>query len=104
MAAKTVGFIGGGRVTRIILGGLERAGQLPPRIVVSDPNAEVLNNLKERSPTIQITPGDNQTPATQELVFAGLHPSAMSAVLAEVKPCLHPDTLVISLAPKLSIA
>ncbi len=104
MAAKTVGFIGGGRVTRITLGGLERAGQLPPRIVVSDPNAEILNNLKAGFPTIQITPGDNQTPASQELVFVGLHPPAMSAVLAEIKSCLHPDTLVISLAPRLSIA
>ncbi len=103
MAANTVGFIGGGRVTRIILGGLERAGQLPERIVVSDPNAEVLNKLKERFPTIQITPGDNQAPASQELVFIGLHPPAMSTVLGEIKPCLHPDTFVISLAPKLSI-
>ncbi len=103
MAAKTVGFIGGGRVTRIILGGLERAGQLPPRVVVSDPNIEVLNKLKERFPAIQIAPGDNQAPASQELVFISLHPPAMSAVLGEIKPCLHPDTLLISLAPKLSI-
>ncbi len=104
MAAKTVGFIGGGRVTRIILSGLERSGQLPARIVVSDPNVEILNKLKERFPTIQITPGDNQTPASQELVFIGLHPPAMSAVLGDIKLCLHPDTLLVSLAPKLSIA
>jgi pyrroline-5-carboxylate reductase len=104
MTAKTVGFIGGGRVTRIILGGLERAGQLPSRVVVSDSNSEVLAKLKERFPTIQVTPGDNQSPASQELVFIGLHPGAMSAVLEEIKPCLHPDTLLISLAPRLNIA
>jgi pyrroline-5-carboxylate reductase len=104
MVARAIGFIGGGRVTRIILGGLEHAGQLPPRVVVSDPNVEVLNKLQVRFPTISITPGDNQTPASQELVLVDLHPPAMSAVLTEIKPCLHPDSVVISLAPKLSLA
>jgi pyrroline-5-carboxylate reductase len=104
MVARAIGLIGGGRVTRIILGGLDRAGQLPPRVVVSDPNVEVLNKLQVHFPGISITPGDNQTPASQEQVFVGLHPPAMSAVLGEIKACLHPDSLLISLAPKLSIA
>jgi pyrroline-5-carboxylate reductase len=39
MTNKSVGFIGGGRVTRILLGGLRQAGQLPGRVVVSDGNA-----------------------------------------------------------------
>jgi pyrroline-5-carboxylate reductase len=39
MTNRSVGFIGGGRVARILLGGLKRAGQLPDRVVVSDSNA-----------------------------------------------------------------
>jgi pyrroline-5-carboxylate reductase len=46
MTHKSVGFIGGGRVTRILMGGLERAGQLRARVVVSDGNAETLSKLK----------------------------------------------------------
>ena len=38
MTIKSVGFIGGRRVTRILLGELKRAGQLPSRVVVSDSN------------------------------------------------------------------
>ena len=36
MTAKSVGFIGGGRVAHIILGGLKKAGQMPGNVVVSD--------------------------------------------------------------------
>jgi pyrroline-5-carboxylate reductase len=104
MIDKSIGFIGGGRVTRIILGGLAKAGQMPQRVVVSDSNLEVLNRLKAQFPAIQIAPGDNKAPASQELVFMGLHPPALSGVLAEVKPCLHPDSILIALAPKLTIA
>lgn len=36
MINKTIGFIGGGRITRILLGGLTRAGKMPENIVVAD--------------------------------------------------------------------
>ncbi|OQB94702.1 MAG: hypothetical protein BWX86_01412 [Verrucomicrobia bacterium ADurb.Bin122] len=39
MHTPAIGFIGGGRITRIFLAGWARAGQLPARIVVADPNA-----------------------------------------------------------------
>ncbi len=38
MTNKSVGFSGGGRVTRILPGGLKRARQLPDRVVVNDSN------------------------------------------------------------------
>ena len=46
MTNKTIGFIGGGRITRIFLEGWKRGGVLPNRIVVSDCNAETLAKLK----------------------------------------------------------
>ncbi len=45
MADKTMGFIGGGRVARILLGGFKRAGTLPRHVVVSDTYAQVLDAL-----------------------------------------------------------
>ncbi len=104
MTDKTIGFIGGGRVARILLGGWQRAGQLPAHIVVSDTNAEVLLKLQAQFPTITVTPGDNLQPAAQELVFLGLHPPAVGSLLGQLQPALKPGALFISLAPKLSLA
>ena len=44
MSNKSIGFIGGGRVTRIFLEGWKRANDLPANIVVSDCNSESLAN------------------------------------------------------------
>jgi pyrroline-5-carboxylate reductase len=104
MSEKTVGFVGGGRVARIILGGLKKAGRMPGSIVASDTNPEVLKTLQSGFPEVQIAPNNNRQAAAQELVFLGLHPPAMASVLADLKDCLKPGAIIISLAPKLSIA
>ena len=104
MTGKTVGFIGGGRVAHIILGGLKQAGQMPAKVVVSDVSLDVLTRLQARYPGIQIVHNDNRPPASQDLVFAGLHPPALSGCLGEIKACLKPGAILISLAPKLSVA
>jgi pyrroline-5-carboxylate reductase len=104
MEARSVGFIGGGRVAHIILGGWLKAGKLPDRIVVSDVSLDALNRLQARFPGIRIAPNDNKSPASQDMVFLGLHPPAVAGCVAEIKSCLKPDAILISLAPKLSIA
>ena len=68
MINRTVGFIGGGRITGVILDGLKRAGALPAAIVVSDPATDVLAKLKERHPGITVT-HDNALAASQEVAF-----------------------------------
>jgi pyrroline-5-carboxylate reductase len=103
MTAKTIGFVGGGRVARIILGGLKQAGRWPQRIIISDANSDVLNALKKSFPTIEITP-DNQQAAAEDIVFLALHPPAMGNLLAEMKAALKPEAVVVSLAPKITLA
>jgi pyrroline-5-carboxylate reductase len=104
MGEKTVGFVGGGRVARIILGGLERAGRMPAKIVASDTNPDVLKRLQSGFPVVQIALNNNREAAAQDLVFLGLHPPAIAGALAEIKDSLKPGAILISLAPKLSIA
>jgi pyrroline-5-carboxylate reductase len=101
---KSVGFIGSGRVVRIMLGGWKKAGKLPPKIVVSDPNQEVLQKLQNEFPTITIARNDNMQPAACDLVFVALHPPAVKDTLAPLTGMLKPDAIVISLAPKIPIA
>ena len=53
MKEKSLGFIGGGRVARIILGGLKKAGRMPGQIVASDTNPDVLKKLQSGFPAVQ---------------------------------------------------
>jgi pyrroline-5-carboxylate reductase len=104
MAGKTVGFVGAGRVARIILGGLKKAGRMPVKVVASDINADVLKQLQSAFPEARTFLNNNREAAAQDLVFLGLHPPALPSSLAEIKDCIKPGAIVISLAPKLSIA
>lgn len=101
---KSIGFIGSGRVTRIMLGGWNKAGKLPQQIIVSDPNQEALHKLKQDFPTITIAPNDNAQAAACDLVFAALHPPVMKETLAPLAGVLKPNAILISLSPKVPLA
>ena len=104
MTGKAIGFIGGGRVAHIILGGLKKAGQMPAKVVVGDVSLDVLNRLQAGYPEIQVTHNDNKPPASQDLVFMGLHPPAVAGCLGDIKACLKRNAILVSLAPKLTVA
>lgn len=104
MSNKTIGFIGGGRITRILLEGWRRAGALPPRIVVSDCNAETLAKLQARFPQIETAPGSSAAAAAQDLVFLAVHPPVMAEVCAAINGSLKPGAIIVSLAPKFTVA
>ncbi len=99
---KSFGFIGGGRVTAIILEGLKRKNSLPNEIHVSDTNKDVLEKLKSRYPFINIY-DTNEKPAGQDLVFVSLHPPILKENLEKVRDFIKKDSILISLAPKVSI-
>jgi pyrroline-5-carboxylate reductase len=103
MNIKSIGFIGGGRVTKIILGGFQKAGSISKNIVVSDSNIDVLNSLKEKYTKISITQ-DNKQAAMQDIVFVALHPPVMSTIISEIRPYLKSGSIFVSLATKLTIA
>lgn len=103
MNSPTIGFIGGGRITRIFLGGWELAHKTPQAILVSDPNSEVLSALQARFPGI-LTTADNSLAARQDLVFLAVHPPVLVEAAASVRDHLKPDATLVSLAPKFTIA
>ena len=102
MTAINVGFIGGGRVTRILLGGWRRAGRSPARVVVAEPNAAVSSSLLAQYP--EFVAGNSRAAAEQSILFLAVHPPALAAVLAELRGAIPADTLVVSLAPKVTLA
>ncbi len=101
MEGTSVGFIGGGRVARIMLEGWLRTDAMPARVVVSDPDAAALERLRSRYP---VEPGDNCRAAEQDVVFVGLHPPVMAGVAAEIRDSLRSDAVVVSLAPKITVS
>lgn len=99
MDDRTVGFVGGGRITRIFLEGFKRAGKMPRRVVVSDVDADTLGRLKTEYPMVELAPKDNKKAAASDIVFLAVHPPAMSIVLEDIKSSLKPEALIISFAP-----
>ena len=99
MSEQSVGFVGGGRVVRIVLAGWRRAGWPLSTVVVSDSDAGVLNRLRAEFPSLAVT-ADNCQAAKQGIVLFALHPPAFPAVLAEISESLPADGLLVSLAPR----
>lgn len=96
----SIGFVGGGRITRIFLEGWRRHGGLPANIVVSDPDAAVVERLASAFPGVTVVRDDNIRAARQDVVFAAVHPPAMKPALAPLGPQLGRRSVVVSLAPK----
>jgi len=99
---QSIGFIGGGRVTRILLQAFKNKNAHFSKIVVTDTNPEVAGNLKKAFPDIQI---DNAYgAASQDIVFISLHPPVVMDTLELINSSIKSNTIVISLAPKITIS
>lgn len=98
----SIGFIGGGRATRFLLEGWKAAGQLPKNIHVADCNAQVLDALAADFPEI-VCATTAQAAGCGAVVLA-VHPPAMKETMEAVKPHLAPKAVVLSLAPKFTVA
>ncbi|MBP6871463.1 MAG: NAD(P)-binding domain-containing protein [Bacteroidales bacterium] len=102
MKLKSIGFIGCGRITRIILSAWNNKGIELSSVIVCDPDKALLMQLKRQFPKINIT--DSQLlSAGQEFVFLALHPPAIPDVLENLKMNVSAKTTIISLAPKITI-
>jgi pyrroline-5-carboxylate reductase len=102
MKAKTLGFIGGGRITKILLQAFQNRNAKFSGIVVADTNNEVSTNLKKLFPYVQI--GNASSAAAQDVVFIALHPPVIMDTLELLKNDFKSSANVISLAPKITLA
>ncbi|MDF1576761.1 MAG: NAD(P)-binding domain-containing protein [Bacteroidales bacterium] len=102
MKTTTLGFIGGGRITRIFLQAFQNKSLEFNSILVYEPNQEVASSLKAQFPEITIA-GSLAEPAQQDLVFLAVHPPVMMETLNQIKESLKAESSLISLAPKITI-
>ena len=99
---KTIGFIGGGRITKIILHAFKNSNINTDKIAVCDTNQDVLQQLKKQFLQIEVST-DPAAAAKQQIVFIALHPPAIMETLGKIKDVVSKDTWIISLAPKIPI-
>jgi len=84
----SIGFIGGGRIVSILLGGWARAGAMPGRVTVFDCSEDALARLKAAHPRTQTT-GVVAEAASRDVVFLAVHPPVIKEVLSLIKPELR---------------
>src|SRR5512133_3181369 len=102
MKLHSIGFIGGGRITRILLQAFSNKNVKFSTVIVADPNSDVSSKLKSDYPFIKVE--DASIAASQDIVFISLHPPVIMETLELIKNYVRSDATVISLAPKISIA
>jgi len=103
METKSIGFIGGGRITRIFLTAFSNASKNLTQVMVLDPQEAVLIALKSKFPAITITSTDLSSVAGADIVFLAVHPPVMMETLIKIKDLLKPDAILVSLAPRITI-
>lgn len=97
----SAGFVGGGRIARILTGGWAHADALPARIVVHEPADGVFERLRAVAPPVQRVPLEQA--AAADVVFLALHPPAIGPVLPTLRAALPPGASLVSLAPKVTL-
>jgi pyrroline-5-carboxylate reductase len=102
MTNRRIGFIGAGRVARILLAGWARVQAMPAVVVLYDTNPAACETLKSSYSGIDVS-ADAAGAAAQDVVFLAVHPPAMAEAAAAIRGALRPDAVLVSLAPKFTI-
>src|SRR4051794_30471065 len=97
----TIGFIGAGNMAEAIARGLLRTAVYQPQdICATDPDAS-RQELFASALGISCS-GEKSGPAGAEIVILAVKPFIMGDALAQIKPAVRPDALIISIAAGIS--
>ena len=102
MKIKSLGFIGGGRITRIFLQAFENKKASWDDVVVYDTDEETASKLKQQFPDVTIAKTSAEA-AQCDVVFIALHPLVIVETLAGIKGHVNENAIIVSLAPKITI-
>jgi len=100
---KSIGFVGAGNMGGAIIRGLLSAGtHSPSDLIVSDYSESVIRDLNSSFPGIR-TSSSNVNPAAAPVVILAVKPQAYKSVVQSIKDTVQPETIMVSIAPGLSI-
>ena len=103
MVNPSIGFVGGGRVARILLGGWERTGVSLPKVVVCEHDDQAIGALQTASQSVSPVRGEAASAGSQELVFLAVHPPKLAEAASQIAGTLREGAIVVSLAPKVTL-
>ncbi len=96
----SISFIGGGRITWLLLESLNRKGALPAKVTVSDPDQEALRKIEAISGSIACTNDNEKAAAKSDVVFLAVHPPVLNQAASQIANYLTGTAVVVSLSPK----
>lgn len=105
MNNDSVGFIGGGNMTRAIAGGLLDSGFAPDRISIAEPDADQRQRLEESLPGVFTSADNAEVVALSQCVVLSVKPQIIAAVckdLAEAVQATRPLVISIAAGPRIS--
>lgn len=97
----SVGFVGAGRVARIMLGGWARAARLPGAVLVTDPDPAAVSALTAAVPSAIVT--EVSKAASADVVFVAVHPPVAVATLTLLRDLVPERSVVVSLIPSVPL-
>lgn len=100
---KTVSFIGSGVMGEAMMKGLLHQDLLKPeRIIASDPHHERGQQITQRY-GLTFTPDNREAASGGDVVVLSVKPQVMTKALHDLRGCLRPNALIISIAAGVTI-
>ncbi len=100
---SSIGFIGGGRITRLLLMALKQKEILPENVLVSDPSEDMRSAIGAIDKAHIRCFEQNVDVLDAELLFLAVHPPVVKEIAAEVHGKIKSETIVVSLVPVISM-
>ena len=102
MKTNSIGFIGGGRITKIFLQGFKNKSVVFETIKVYEPDVETINTLSIAFPEIKKADVVEDA-AGMQIVIIAVHPPLVMEVMNRIKDVVTENSIVVSLAPKITL-
>lgn len=74
MKDERLAFVGGGRITRILLAGWKRADRWPQDVTVRDPDGNAAERLRATFPLVRIGTAPDELARGATVLFLAVHP------------------------------
>ena len=105
MLTQKIGFVGAGQMARALAAGFVKAGLVQPsQILASDVAPAAVEALRQAVPGARAVPSNTALAAEADVLLLAVKPQQIPAVLAELRPALKPNHLVISIAAGVRLA
>lgn len=103
MKLQSFVFIGGGRITRLLLQALKQKNTLPEKVLVADPDEKMRTRIKAIDAALIQCVKQNIDVLNVDIKFLAVHPPIVKEIAAEISGKIAANTLVMSFIPVISI-